>query len=62
MNQKKYKVENLFYSVRETVDKMISYIDNNFTIDKKLEKYFELFGIKKGNNIDTFIDYLTHLK
>ena len=62
MYQKKYKVENLFYNVRETVDKMISYIDNNFTIDKKLEKYFELFGIKKGNNIDAFIDYLTNLK
>ena len=62
MNQKKFKVENLFFSVRETVDKMIIYIDNNFALDEKIVKYFELFGFKKGNNIDTFIDYLTNLK
>jgi CDP-glycerol glycerophosphotransferase (TagB/SpsB family) len=62
MNQKKFKVENLFFSVRETVDKMISYIENNFALDEKIVKYFELFGLKKGNNIDTFIDYLTNLK
>ena len=61
MNQKKFKVENLVFTVKETIDKMISYIDNDFAIDEKLKKYFEVFGIKKGNNIDTFIDYLTNL-
>jgi len=62
MNQNKFKVENLFFTVREIVDKMISYINNNFALDEKLVKYFEIFGLKKGNNIDTFINYLTNLK
>ena len=62
MNKKKFKVENLFFSVREIVNKIISYINNNFALDEKLIKYFELFGLKKGNNIDAFINYLTNLK
>ena len=62
MNQNKFKVENLFFSVRKTVEKIISYINNNFALDEKLIKYYELFGLKKGKNIDTFIDYLTNLK
>ena len=61
MNLKKFKVENLCFTAEETVDKIISYIDNNFALDEKLEKYFEIFDLKKGHNIDTFIDYLTNL-
>jgi len=61
MNKKKFKVENLFFSVEKTVNKIISYINNNFTLDEELIKYFKLFGLKEGKNIDAFINYLTNL-
>ena len=61
MNQNKFKVENLVFTAKATIDKIISYIDKDFSIDEKLKKYFEVFDLKKGNNIDAFIDYLTNL-
>ena len=61
MNNRKFNVTNHFFTVEETVDKIIYYINNNFTLDEELSKYYEIFGFKKDNNIDNFINYLKSL-
>ena len=61
MNQRKFNIVNHFFTVEETIDKIIYYINNNFTLDADLENYYQNFGFKKGNNIDAFINYLKKL-
>ena len=61
MNHRKFNVTNHFFTVEETIDKIIYYINNNFTLDEDLSNYYEIFGFKKGNNIDNFINYLKSL-
>jgi CDP-glycerol glycerophosphotransferase (TagB/SpsB family) len=61
MNHRKFNIANHFFTVEETVEKIIYYINNNFTLDEELLNYYENFGFKKGNNIDTFINYLKSL-
>ena len=61
MNERKFNLENHFSTVQETVDKMIYYINNDFILDEKLKKFYETFGLKKGNSIDEFIEYLKNL-
>ena len=39
----------------------IDYINNNFTIEPYLERFYDSFGFKNGNNINIFIDYLKNL-
>ena len=53
--------ENTYFSIQETINKIIDYINNNFQLEKKMEKFYESFQFKKGNNIKNFISYLnTH--
>ena len=61
MNHRKFNIANHFFTVEETVEKIIYYINNNFTLDEELLNYYENFGLKQGNNIDTFINYLKSL-
>lgn len=53
--------ENIFVDLNETINKIIYYIKNNFTIDKKLQKLYDYFGFKVGNSINNFIQYLVKL-
>ena len=52
--------ENKYFKIEETINKIIYYINNNFTIEPYLERFYDSFGFKKGNNINTFIDYLSN--
>ena len=51
--------ENKFFSLREVVNKIKYYIDNNFILETKLEKFYDIFDLKKGNNTNEFIKYIT---
>jgi hypothetical protein len=53
--------ENLFFDINETINKIIFYINNNFTLDIKLIKFYDNLGIKSDNNIDKFIKYIINL-
>ena len=53
--------ENKAFSVSETINKMIFYIQNNFALDEKLERFYQKFGFKMEKSIDKFIDYLVKL-
>ena len=53
--------ENVYVDLNETINKIIYYIKNNFTIDKILQKLYDYFGFKVGNSINNFISYLEKL-
>ena len=61
MKNNTIKFENKFFSVYETINKMIFYIQNNFALDEKLERFYQKFGFKMEKSIDKFIDYLVKL-
>ena len=54
--------ENKCFSINETINKIIYYINNNFSLEKKLENYYNNFNFKKDKNINKFINYLKNLK
>ena len=54
--------ENKCICVNETIEKIIYYINNDFKLEKKLEKFYDSFSFKKGNNIGKFISYLKSIK
>ena len=53
--------ENKFFSVSDTVSKIIFYIQVDFALDQKLERFYQMFGFKMEKSIDKFIDYLEKL-
>ena len=56
-----FNFKNLYLNVDETINKIIYYIKNNFKIEKKLEKFYDSFKLKRGKNINKFINYLKDL-
>ena len=57
-----FKFENKYFSINETVNKILYYINNNFNLDIKLEKFYDSFELKNEDSINLFIKYLKHLK
>ena len=57
-----FKFENIYFEVNEAVNKIIYYINNNFTLDIKLKNLYSKFSFKSGNNTNEFISYLKELK
>lgn len=54
--------ENIFFTIKETVNKIIYYINHNFNLDTKMTNFYKSFHLNNGNNIITFINYLKDLK
>lgn len=54
--------ENKYFSLKNVTNKIISYIRNDFKLDKKLKNFYEYANLKGGNNIQKFIEYLKYLK
>ena len=55
--------ENKYFKVNETIKKIKFYINNNFKLDRNLDKFYLKFNFRnKGNNIQLFINYLKNLK
>ena len=55
------RFENMVYSVKEVVDRVEYYIDNDFILNEELQIFYDSFGIKKENNTDKLIKYLINL-
>ena len=53
--------QNRFIKIKDTVEKIIYYINNNFIIDSKLKKFYNYINLKGGNNINNFINYLQNI-
>ena len=54
--------ENKCFSINETINKIIYYINTNFSLEEKLEYFYNDFNFKKGKNINKFINYLKNIK
>jgi CDP-glycerol glycerophosphotransferase (TagB/SpsB family) len=52
--------ENKYFNYIEVINKIFYYIKNNFNLEPKLEKFYDCFEIKKGNNTKEFINYITN--
>ena len=53
--------ENKFFSVNESVNKIIYYINNNFSLEPKLEKFYNNFEFQRGKFLNLFVNYLKNL-
>jgi CDP-glycerol glycerophosphotransferase (TagB/SpsB family) len=54
--------ENKYFNINETINKIIYYINNNFTLDDNLKNFYDDLEIKKvENNTNKFINYLTSI-
>ena len=56
-----FHFENIFFEIKETVNKIIYYIYNNFKLEKNMKKFYEAFNLKKSKSINEFINYLKNL-
>ena len=54
--------ENKIFKINDIINKIKYYISNNFKIEKKLEKFYDSFEFKCGNNTKKFINYLESIK
>ena len=61
MNNGTIYFENIFFNINQTINKIIYYLHNNFTIETNLIKFYDSFQFKSGNNINKFINYLINL-
>ena len=43
-----YDFENIFLNFNETINKIIYYINNNFSLEKKLQIFYNSFGFENG--------------
>ena len=50
--------ENIFFNIKEVVNKVIFYIENNFELERKLLNFYDSFHLKCNNSINAFINYL----
>ena len=61
MKNNTIEFENKFFSISDTINKIIFYIQIDFALDEKLERFYQMFGFKMERSIDKFIDYLLKL-
>ena len=61
MKEGKIYFKNKFFNVNKVIKKIIYYINNNFQLEKSLEKFYNSFCFKKENSTQKFIEYLTNL-
>ena len=54
-------LENKCFTIDETVNKIIYYINNNFNLDTHLEKFYDSFELKTGKITNTLINYIINL-
>ena len=57
-----FHFENIFFEIKETVNKIIYYIYNNFKLEKNMKKFYESFNLKKSKSINEFINYFKKFK
>ena len=53
--------KNKFFDINKAVQKIIYYIENNFTVENDLFEFYQSFNLSCGNNTFKFINYLENL-
>ena len=54
--------ENKFFDLELVIDKIIYYIINNFTLEKKMTEFYDSFNLTQKNNTQKLINYLIKLE
>ena len=49
---------NQYFEIKKAINKIIFYINNNFSLEPKFEKFYNNFNLKKENNSKLFINYI----
>ena len=62
MKNDKIKFKNKCNTIEETVNKIISYINNDFKIESDLQEFYDNFNFKTNNNSNEFIEYLINME
>lgn len=62
MKNGKIYFENKYNTTEQVINKTIFYIDNNFELESNMRKFYNSFGLKCGNNTQSFIDYVQNMK
>ena len=52
------KFENQFFNLDSVINKIMFYLKNNFSLDEKLEKFYNSLNLTKNSNIYEFIKYI----
>jgi CDP-glycerol glycerophosphotransferase (TagB/SpsB family) len=52
------KFENQFFDLDSVINKIMFYLKNNFSLDEKLEKFYNSLNLTKNSNIYEFIKYI----
>ena len=50
--------KNRFFEAKDTINKIIYYINNNFELDLEMKNFYKYINLKKDKNINNFINYL----
>lgn len=54
--------QNKFFNINETINKIIYYINNNFSLELSLRNFYDSFEFICQNNTQNFINYLENKK
>ena len=55
------KFENKVFNINDVIKKIKYYVNNNFLLDMKLQKFYKEFALNNKNNIISIIEYLKSL-
>lgn len=52
---------NKFFNLNEAINKIIYYINNDFKLETKLQKFYDIFNLTNDKSINKFINYLKNI-
>ena len=55
------KFENQYFNIDSVINKIMFYLKNNFTLDEKLEIFYDSLNLIQNNNIYEFIKYIKNI-
>ena len=54
--------KNKFFELEEAINKIIYYINNNYTLENEMKEFYDSFELNKRNNTIDFINYIINEK
>ena len=54
----KIAFKNKFFELEEAINKIIYYINNNYTLENEMKEFYDSFELNKRNNTIDFINYI----
>ena len=61
LKEGKIDFKNKYFTINQTVFRIIDYINNDFNVEEELSEFYKSFNLTCGNNTMKFINYLENL-